>query len=914
MSVDLSNSLVGLSLLSGSNAFASGTSAVTVESRAVRTAKAQFTLPPTTPPWKQAATTTPLSAQVSAIRALKTIIDPPATGPDALPADVQTSFTTYKALDRMRLLAESAIATTTSDAQRGSLQATFAKGLEDLQAFLAKAPNGVADIAFGQPARYAKSIAISTPDQFVTRGTDLVAQRGDPLPGLTGQEQFSITLDRPGANDVLTVDLAQTPQPPTLDSVAAAINAAIAAIPLRNPDGSVRLDDNGNPVPKWLVHFVPDKDTDAWGLSLENPGGVERVSIDQVGAKDSLIVATGQTTLDSPTATRIFRFDDPNGANEKRTLATLDSVDRIASARAQAAGITTGAVTTFKTDAFGKTTASTEKTSIVHANTDAAAITTDAQGNSYILGTTRGDIGGIRSTGGDNLFLTKIDGSGNIVWQRGLGAGGSSSGAAVTIAANGDVVVAGTVNGTIAGVQADGDMVVARYSANGDEKFTSVLRSAGADSARAVAVGNDGSVFVAGRENGGDALVARIDGTGKVAERRTIDSGGSDTINALAIGSDGNVLALINSDGVASVRRLGAAALTNELGSITLGRADARALVAGADGSIVVGGAANEPLNGTQINGIGGGRDGFVARIDAGLGGASITYIGSASDDQVDSIAVTGTTIYAGGRTTGAVGAQLAGATDGFIARIDKATGAIGGATQFGQAQTRTEPVRLAFAEHGAATVDALGFARGTINPGTSARLTTQTSLAAGDFFTLIVDGGAARRVTITADDTMTTLAARINAIAGSGGSASAPRIAGQQALRIDAKSGHAIQLLAGTTGQDALFKLGLAPQRIETPLAKDAHAPAVAPGGAFGLALGEGLNLATAAGAKASLAAIKSALSVSQSAYRSLYWDDGKAKVADSVKNGQTGTHSTARETAQLANYTAALKRLTGG
>ena len=52
----------------------------------------------------------------------------------------------------------------------------------------------------------------------------------------------------------------------------------------------------------------------------------------------------------------------------------------------------------------------------------------------------------------------------------------------------------------------------------------------------------------------------------------------------------------------------------------------------------------------------------------------------------------------------------------------------------------------------------------------------------------------------------------------------------------------------------------------------------------------------------------------MTQTAYRSLYWDDGKAQMVDGVKNTATGTQSTARESAQLANYQAALNRLNAG
>lgn len=934
MSAELSSSLIGLSIMSGTNSFAdfsaANSGAPTIESKAVRVAKAQFTTAPTTPPWKETATTLPVSAQVSAIKAMKTIVDKPATGADALPPDVQTSFTAYKALDRLRLLSETAAAKTTNDAQRASLQAVFAKGLNDLKMFLAHAPNGTAmDLSFGQPARSVTSVGVPAPDAYTVKGPEVAASRSDPLPGLTGQEQFKITLNKPGASDTVTIDLSTGIQPPTLDSVSDAMNKAISDIPLRNPDGSVRLDENGQPQPRWLVHFVPDRGTDKWGLTLKSPNGVDRVSIDQINATPALLVATGQTSVvplapgqtatpgqppaTTPTATQIFRFDDPAGAMSQKSLATVSALDRVATEQAKLIGKTTSSTTTFKTDYNGVKVATTTKATAVQANTDAAAMAIDAQGNTYVVGTTRGDLGSERSNGSDTLFLTKLDGAGKVVWERGLGAAGASTGAAVSVAANGDVVVAGTVTGSLDGVKHDGDMFVARYNGLGDEAFTTVVPGVGGDVAKAVAVGTDGSIFVGGKSatGGGDAFVARLDSMGHVADRRAIDSGGSESISALAIGNDGNVLALMNNGGTAQVRKLDAGALSNDLGTIDLGQADARALAVASDGTIAVGGAARGALSGTQVNAMSGARDGFVARIDSALSGAAVTYVGSAQDDQVDSVAFLDGAIYAGGRTAGTIGAARSGTVDAFVTRIDGTTGAVASTTQFGQSGQTAQPVRLTVAATGTNSLGALGFGSGTINPEVSPKLVTQTALRVGDSFSISIDGGTAKKITITADDTMKTLSDRIGKLTGTKGSSSTPRISGMKSLRIDAAPGHSIEIIPGTGDRDALAKLGIEPQRIETPLPVATNAPVVRPGGQYGLDLSTALNLTTAADAKAAFGKIKQAVSMTQTAYRSLYWDDGKANIVDNTKKAKSGT-GTAYQQAQLAGYQSALARLT--
>ncbi|WP_331484492.1 WD40 repeat domain-containing protein [Sphingomonas sp. 3F27E9-B] len=907
-----------MSILTGSSStMTSAVSTIAYDSKAVRTAKAQFTTAATVAPWKSSDALPVNASQVAAITALRSIITPATTDGNGtfLPKDVQTSFTAYQALDKLRVLAETASAKTTSDAQRAQLQKTFLKGLDDLQSYLGTAPSDLVKLAYGKPSSSVTSNKLAATNVYETEGKGLVKIRSDAIPGLTGTEQFSITLSKPGtAAQTVTIDLAQGAQPPTLDSVAAQFNAAIASIPNLNTNGTPQLDANGNVVPRWKSTFKVTNEGGKWGFTLSNPTGIEQVTLDQTNAKDALVVATGQTALDAPSSTQLFRFDDPAGDNTRVAMGTIQALDRQATAQNVAAGktITTTSTTT---DLDGKVKTVKTSTSNVYANTDAAAVVTDAQGNSYIVGTTKGDLGANLSDGDNNLFLTKVDGAGNVVWQRGLGATGSSTGAAVSLGPDGSIVVAGTVTGSFGGASTDGDMVVAKYAANGDEKFSTVIRSAGTDVAKAVAVGADGSVYVGGRiAAGNDGFVARIDASGKIAERRTLAGPGSDSVNALAIDDDGNVLALVSHDGNAELRKLQGSSLATDMGSLSLGTADARVIAIADDGTIAVGGATSTALSGAQVNGISGNRDGFVTRIDAGLANASTTYLGSSADDQVDSIAFMNGELYAGGRTTGDLAAPRRGPTDGFVARIDTATGAVQNTTQFGQALLRTEPVRIAADTGGASAVSALGYGRGTINAVASSKVTTQTGLKAGDYFSFKADDGAVRKLTVLADDTLQSIATRMQGMLGaSKATVTATAVDGVQQLRITMKSGHQLQLLAGTGDSDALAKLGMEPQRISSPAPVSSNAPKVRPGGSFGLDLGEGLSLSTADMAKTALGKIKDAISMSQTAYRSLYWDDTKAKMVDgSKKNSATGTESTAIVNAQLANYQAALARLT--
>ncbi|MCB2014680.1 MAG: hypothetical protein R3E11_12990 [Sphingobium sp.] len=904
MSIGISNSLVGLSLLSGTSAFSSFGQGVKIESAAVRVARAAFNLPETTPPWKQDTGQVSDSSQLAAIKRLASIIDKSSSGIDSLPDDVQTSFTAYKALDRLRVLAEAAAKATTSSAERTKLDALFAKGLSDLQTYLGGAPSDKLDLAFGIPTRRAESVGVAAQSALEVKGAGVLPARDTPIPGMTGTEKFTLTLTKFGASDTVSVDLAGTPQPPTLDSVADAINNAISAIPLRNPDGSLYLDPaTGQPSPKWLVRFVPDKSTDKWGFAIKNPAQ-EEVAITQDNAADAILVAAGQTSLDAPERVRLLRFDDPLGTATQKTLGEVAGYDRLGTERALLAQPKVKppeGVTLSKPELFAPTSAS--------------AVATAADGSSYVVGTTAGELDANRPAGAQDLVLTKLDSEGRVLWQRMLGAANDASGAAVSIDANGDVVVAGSVSGGFGADQSDGDMLVARYDASGDEQFATLIRNIGVEQASAVATAADGSIYVGGKATGvggygsGDAVIVKLDSTGAITERRTIDAGGSEGVKALAVAPDNSLIALTGESGRAVVRRIDAASLANDLSSIDLGVADARALAIAPDGGIAVGGATDSALSGAQVNGLSGGREGFVTRFSASLTGASTSYIGTSGTDQVDSIAYMNGSLYAGGRTTGVLGTAKTGTTDGFVVALDAASGAQLSASQFGRLAEQTGAVRISAASGGASALGAMGLARGTLTPLDSDKLTAQTSLREGDSFSVRLNDGAIRKISIAADDTMTSLAARIRSALGNKATVTTPTVDGKKVLRIEAKAGADVELIAGAAGNDALEKLGLDPSRLTVPEISGPRDPKVRPGGTYGLGLTEALSIGTAKDAAIALKTIKLAISVSQTAYRSLYWDSGKEALVN-AGNGN-GRGPSAYQLAQVERYQDALTRI---
>ena len=228
MAINLNNGLIGLSVLGGTSAYSSYLSnQSSTDSPAVIQAKKAFTTPATTAPWTQGASESGAStSQIAAVKALSTIIDTTTDSTLAKIPDVQTAFTTYKALESLRVLAEAATSKTLSDTARASLQKTFAKGLADLQGYLGTADSDLLQIGFNSVVGSARTLGVES--HYATSpvtGQGVTTTRAAAVAGLTGNEVFQVTLTRGSTSEVVNVDLAQSTQPPTLDSVAAALNA-----------------------------------------------------------------------------------------------------------------------------------------------------------------------------------------------------------------------------------------------------------------------------------------------------------------------------------------------------------------------------------------------------------------------------------------------------------------------------------------------------------------------------------------------------------------------------------------------------------------------------------------------------------------------------------------------------------------
>jgi hypothetical protein len=172
----------------------------------------------------------------------------------------------------------------------------------------------------------------------------------------------------------------------------------------------------------------------------------------------------------------------------------------------------------------------------------AYGLSTDANGDVYVAGLTRGTLTGMNAGGADG-FLRKYDASGAVVWTRQWGT--SSQEWATDVNVNGTQVAVSSGQNSLGEVRA--------YATNGDYKWALVISVDFEASARGVTVLGNGDVYVVGSTTGdlqgthagnGDAYLRKYAANGVTAWTRQFGTPAGDSAEAVAIDASENMYVL----------------------------------------------------------------------------------------------------------------------------------------------------------------------------------------------------------------------------------------------------------------------------------------------------------------------------------------------------------------------------------
>lgn len=182
------------------------------------------------------------------------------------------------------------------------------------------------------------------------------------------------------------------------------------------------------------------------------------------------------------------------------------------------------------------------------ANEDVAnAVTTDAAGNIYVAGFSRGDLDGNLNTnsGWADLFLIKYDAAGNHQWTRLYGTIVTDKGTAITLDSAGDIYITGATVDTLDGIPNAGgfDVFVVKYDGAGNRLWTRQFGSTADDFAYGITADANGNIYFTGSTAGNldgntnsgaeDIFVTKYSAAGNRIWTRTLGTTGSDVARAI---------------------------------------------------------------------------------------------------------------------------------------------------------------------------------------------------------------------------------------------------------------------------------------------------------------------------------------------------------------------------------------------
>ncbi|HEV7353868.1 MAG TPA: transcriptional regulator [Brevundimonas sp.] len=859
-----------------------------------------------TPPWSTSVQATPQSDLVRAALGGRKLINESAIRLDATggSADYRTLFSLYNGLDTLAAIVNRSQAKGLASTELNLLQRRFETGMAEITSYLSTTRLQDVRVVTGTAAATAKTTAGVPRDRpnFVTAPIHEGAI-DTPVAAFQGDVAFDITVARTAnPTQTLRIDLADMGSTPrTLDAVNSFINDKLQAAGLETRFGREQVAQEARTVQVGGRTVTLPSGPDRWSLVVRGTS-VETVSFAPVQAADAVYVAqsVGGT---APGQLLKFSADTTTVPGAARPGET-QWVDGRVSQSALPAGV---------------------------AAVRASAIGPD--GSLWLVADVEDEaLAGQPVKGERDVALLKYDPSGRLVASRALGAADTASGYAIAIAADGKVAVAGAVTGALEPGRAvvdsaASDSFVTVFDAAGLELWTQRRGARAADEATGVAFGADGTVYVSGRAASAMPGAASVGGwdsyveSFKASQRypgapftavatsiRQFGTGGEDTVSAMTVSGSDLYTAGVES-GRAVVRRftLDAAGTPTLAATRDLGLMSGEiAGIAVEGGRVIVAGATrNAALDaGTVVEPHNGGMDAFAASLAADLTadpGDWVSYYGGAGEDGAADVKVHNGAIWLTGVADRPFNAKPEDPTRAYLARLDAGTGAVVSATTWAGDGGQASPATLAVGGGGASVLDRLGLPTGTIAQSDSRLLTAATSLRVGDRFSVSLgDGSRARTVTIDARDTLQTLSRKIE-------QASQRRLIvsvttgddGIQRLNLRPRDPERGAVLSsGESGRDALAGLGLAPGYIGATSGDDVVRT-------FGLGLTSDLTLRDADTRKAAGETILKALSQIRAAYRALAPESTTPRVT-----GQAPAYLQA----QLANYQAALNRLTGG
>lgn len=721
-------------------------------------------------PWDQNAPQTPADQLVrEAMNSRFLVSDSLGTGPGSATRDRNDRelFILHNAVNKLKALADRAASSGMSASDRTRFGERIQRGIDEI---MKRAADTRLDGAILMPGKrlinHTSESLTRSRAEFDTRVLTTGAASAVPEAFL-GDRRFSISITREGVTRTVEVNLADLGSAPrSMEAVSGLINTRLADAGVESRVNRVETSRPGTGTNAPAVTEQRFRVVVATGERIAfNPAPDDTVP--------ALTVAGGRT-VNGAAQGAIMRLDEPAGTSATQTFSTDITA--------------TGGTATVR------------------------AMVRDAAGNSFVIADATGRVGAVTPKSSRDVVLQKIDSTGQVVWTRALGSAAAAQGFSLAIGPDGQLAVAGAVDGradqarTTTG--SGRDSFVAAFDREGRDLWYHQQGALGSDQADHVAFGADGRLFVAGRtasgmagqegSGDGDVFVQAFDPAGALSWTRVLGGTGTDEPAGLVVNGGVPVVAWNGAAGarLTALDPLDGASFASGLATADTGLSAITALAVGTGGQLVLAGRAATGGDADQLRVLD--PTSGALSLSASTGGQSIRSLTTGN-----------------GQIAVALGAPI-----GEGGTFDTSRTIVRGLSQTDGSQTfqvtarvaAGSPVALALDSGNGRSLGALGLPQGELLFGDADRLTDRTALRPGDHFFVRVNGGREARIEIAEGETFRSLASKVNRVLLRDGRAEARSARGTDSLVITPSAGDRIELRAGAQGQDVLRQLGLEP------------------------------------------------------------------------------------------------------
>jgi hypothetical protein len=486
-------------------------------------------------------------------------------------ADNDKLFALYNALSRLDYITQMAQRDGTVAGQLPGLNNSFQDGLNQILSFVKSTSfNGLSLLPGQKNASVISTAAVPYPKSYYT-GAPAVGDADvlSPLANVGAADSFTIAVTKAGVTTNVTIDLSRVQGGLTMDNIDAYVNSQLAAAGFASK--FARVQTGGSLLDGTATWGIQVQNSPSEKIALSSAGaapavyvaGSSGLSANSQGKLVKLVDLDG-----APTAEFSAAITPDTGTAQAKSVATdaNGNVYVVGNATGSFGNeVNQGAQDVFLTkyDSAGNV----QWTKLLGSADTASgySVAIDPTGGVVVAGSVTGELTPTSIGGGTDSFVAKYNSEGDQVWLRQTAPLSNDQANAVSVDASGNVYVGGQVAGTIAGGTSAGgaDAYVTKLDHTGKVVYQRQFGSAADDTAARTAIAADGNLVVASVENGHAILTkySAADGTSAALWRMDLGSLNGGAIGGLTINNGKIYVSGTTSNGTLDAG--GAAAIAN---------------------------------------------------------------------------------------------------------------------------------------------------------------------------------------------------------------------------------------------------------------------------------------------------------------------------------------------------------------